>query len=106
MRSIRDGDTHMLTLAGELDVSAGPDVERELRRVEFTCARVIAVDIRELTFIDSSGIRLFLQAQGGPFRATTVCNEAVQGCSRSAASPHAEVRRSSSVTRGAPVAVQ
>jgi len=26
MRSFRDGDTHMLTLAGELDLSAGPEV--------------------------------------------------------------------------------
>jgi anti-anti-sigma factor len=63
MRSFRVGDTHMLTLAGELDHSTSAEVERELRRIELTCARVIAVDLHELTFIDSAGVRLIVQAE-------------------------------------------
>lgn len=63
MRSARDGDTHVIELAGELDLSTAADVERELRRVELSDARVIAVDLRKLTFIESTGVRLIVEAQ-------------------------------------------
>lgn len=63
MRSFRDGDTHVIALAGELCLTTTGDIEQELRRVELTCAHVIAVDLREVTFIDSMGIHLIVQAQ-------------------------------------------
>ncbi len=63
MRSSREGDTHVIALAGDLDLTTVPDVERELRRAEQTTASVLAVDLSELTFIDSTGIRLMMQAQ-------------------------------------------
>jgi anti-anti-sigma factor len=62
MRSFRDGDGHVIALAGELCLASAAAVERELRRVELSRAHVIAVDLRELTFIDSTGIRLIMQA--------------------------------------------
>jgi anti-sigma B factor antagonist len=62
MRSSRDGDTHHIRLAGELDLTSADSVEQELRRVELTDTHVIAVDLRELTFIDSMGVRLLFQA--------------------------------------------
>jgi anti-sigma B factor antagonist len=62
MWSARDGDTHVIRLAGELDLTSADDVEQELRRVELTDAHVIMVDLRELTFIDSMGVRLLFHA--------------------------------------------
>jgi len=38
-------------------------VERELIRVEASDARSIVIDLSELTFVDSTGIRLALEAQ-------------------------------------------
>jgi anti-sigma B factor antagonist len=62
MRSVREGDTHVIRLAGELDLTSSDALEQELRRVELTDAHVIAVDLRELTFIDSMGVRLLFHA--------------------------------------------
>jgi anti-sigma B factor antagonist len=63
MRSFRDGDTHVIALAGELCLKTADEIQQELRRVELTCAHVIAIDLREVTCIDSVGIRLIVQAQ-------------------------------------------
>lgn len=63
MHSFRVGDTHVIELAGELDLTTADDVDREIRRVEFTSAHVIAIDLHDLSFIDSTGIRVMLQAQ-------------------------------------------
>jgi anti-anti-sigma factor len=60
--SERDGDLHTLELEGELDVATAPDVEQELKRVEATNAEAIILDLSDLTFIDSTGIRLVLAA--------------------------------------------
>jgi len=63
MLSARDGDAHVITLAGELCVMTAAGFEQELRLVELAPVRTIAVDLRKLTFIDSTGIRVFVQAQ-------------------------------------------
>ncbi len=62
MRSEREGDEHVIALAGELDVAGVERVDEELERVEATDARRIVLDLRDLEFIDSSGIRLIIQA--------------------------------------------
>jgi anti-sigma B factor antagonist len=63
MRSFSDGDTHVIALAGELDLATVGAVERELRRAETTSALVVAIDLRRLTFIDVIGVRLVVEAQ-------------------------------------------
>jgi anti-anti-sigma factor len=63
MRSFRAGDAHVIELAGELDLTTAAEVDREVRRVELSSANVIAIDLHKLTFIDSTGIRVMLQAQ-------------------------------------------
>jgi anti-anti-sigma factor len=63
MRSARDGDTHVIELAGELDLATAADVERELKRVALSDAQVIAVDLRKLTSIGSTEVRLIVGAQ-------------------------------------------
>jgi anti-anti-sigma factor len=62
LRSERDGDTHVIELLGELDIAGAPRMEEELLRVESTDAASIVVDLRELEFIDSTGIRLLVMA--------------------------------------------
>ena len=62
MRSVRDADTHTIVLRGEMDIANAADVEKELLRVEATDAATIVLDLAELSFIDSTGIRLLLMA--------------------------------------------
>jgi anti-anti-sigma factor len=62
MRSERDGVLHTIALEGELDIAGAPELERELLRVERTDALSIVVDLSDLAFIDSTGVRLLLQA--------------------------------------------
>lgn len=62
VRSERDGDTHTIALRGEMDLSNAGEVERELRHAEATDVRTIMVDLSELTFMDSTGIRLLIAA--------------------------------------------
>ncbi|MEY2514308.1 MAG: anti-sigma factor antagonist [bacterium] len=62
MVSEREGDIHVLRLDGELELASAPRIERELRRIEATDAGVILVDLENVTFIDSTGIRLLITA--------------------------------------------
>ena len=64
MRSVRDAGRHTIGLRGEMDIANAADVERELLRVEATDAPAIVLDLAELTFLDSTGIRLLLMADG------------------------------------------
>jgi len=63
LTSRRDGDEHILRLEGELDLAHAADVERELVRVEQTDVTRIVVDLSGLTFVDSTGVRILLQAE-------------------------------------------
>jgi anti-anti-sigma factor len=63
LRSERDGDTHVLTLTGELDLVTTPEVENELRIVEAGDADAIVIDLSALQFIDSTGLRLLIQTE-------------------------------------------
>ncbi len=50
----------VLTLFGELDLASSPALEQELERV--AGARLIVVDLRELEFLDSTGLSVFVRA--------------------------------------------
>ncbi|MGI8729199.1 MAG: STAS domain-containing protein [Solirubrobacteraceae bacterium] len=62
LQSHRDGDAHVVRLLGELDIAGAPNLEEELLRVEASDAPEIVVDLGELEFIDSTGIRLLLMS--------------------------------------------
>lgn len=62
MCSERDGDMHVITLNGEMDVAHVDDVEQELLRVEDSDASLILIDLSGLTFMDHSAIRLLCLA--------------------------------------------
>ena len=62
LRSRREGGVHTIALSGEMDLSNAAEVERELRHAEATDADTILVDLAELQFMDSTGIRLLISA--------------------------------------------
>jgi anti-sigma B factor antagonist len=62
-RSVRDGKTHLLKLSGELDLASYEALDDELCRIEATDASRIVIDLSELTFLDSAGIRLLVEAE-------------------------------------------
>lgn len=62
VHSEREGDVHTIRLSGELDLATADDVQRELERVEATEADSIVIDLSELTFMDSTGVRLLVTA--------------------------------------------
>lgn len=52
----------MLALAGELDLLAAVPVAEELLRLEAAGPDPITLDLSGLTFVDSSGVELLLEA--------------------------------------------
>ena len=58
----RDGVADM-ALRGELEVATAPILRENLARVEASGAATIMLDLREVTFIDSSGLKEFLEAR-------------------------------------------
>lgn len=72
----RDGVVAHLALAGELDMSTAPELNAELDRLAGDGVRHLLLDLRELTFCDSTGIAAFVRgdnraaADGGWLRVT------------------------------------
>jgi anti-anti-sigma factor len=62
VRTCRADGAYMTSLAGEFDLASVEAVKRELRRAEATGAAVIALDLRELAFMDVSGVRVIVMA--------------------------------------------
>jgi anti-anti-sigma factor len=58
----RDGIT-MLSLGGELDLSSASILHEHLRTVSGDGVSAIVLDLRELSFVDSTGLQAFLRAR-------------------------------------------
>lgn len=58
----RDG-VAVMALSGELDLATAPILRENLARLEESGPVTIKVDLREVTFIDSSGLKEFLEAR-------------------------------------------
>ena len=54
--------TARIVVRGELDLFTGPRVEEELRRTEVEQPETLILDLREVTFFDSTGLQLVLDA--------------------------------------------
>lgn len=52
--------TRTLSISGELDIATTPQLEREVNRAIAEKANTILIDLENLSFIDSSGLRMFL----------------------------------------------
>jgi anti-anti-sigma factor len=57
-----DGDTYVIRVAGELDLSGCPRLEHALREAEVSHAIRILLDLDELTFIDAAGLSVLVAA--------------------------------------------
>lgn len=60
--SARDGVTHTISVAGELDLATADAVQVALERAESSDAEAIVLDLSGLTFMDSTGVRLLVEA--------------------------------------------
>jgi len=56
------GGTVRLALAGELDIAGAARVEQELERIEREPPATLVLDLRELAFMDSTGLRVIVAA--------------------------------------------
>jgi anti-sigma B factor antagonist len=56
-----DPDIARLTLAGDLDLASAPELERSLSALQGG-GRPVLLDLREVSFMDSSGLRVILGA--------------------------------------------
>ena len=63
IRSWKDGgsDVAWVQVVGELDIVSAPTLEQTLRDAELR-ARLVVLDLRELTFTDSSGLHVITNA--------------------------------------------
>jgi anti-anti-sigma factor len=61
-------DAVCVHVTGELDLSTGPELERTLQQAQAR-APVVVLDLRELTFIDSSGLHVNASANARAKRA-------------------------------------
>lgn len=59
-----EGTTVRLSLAGEFDIAGAPQVLQELERIERDAPPTLVLDLRELTFMDSTGLRIIVAADG------------------------------------------
>lgn len=59
---LREQDRVVLRLGGELDLASAPILERALEGTEIGTAALLVLDLDELQFVDSSGLRVILLA--------------------------------------------
>ena len=52
----------MLRLRGELDLASAPLLQGEIEGSEVGAAAIVVLDLQELEFIDSTGLRVLLSA--------------------------------------------
>jgi anti-anti-sigma factor len=70
--AVAPGGTAIVAASGDLDLSTAPDLERSLLGVQSDARRVV-LDLRGVSFMDSSGLRVILaadaraRASGGRF---------------------------------------
>ena len=57
-----EGEQVRIALGGELDLSSALTFDEEIRRAEERRPHTIVLDLRELKFLDSTGLRLIVAA--------------------------------------------
>jgi anti-anti-sigma factor len=60
-RQLSDGTARLL-VRGELDMETGPRLDEQIRDVEAQRPAVLVLDLREVSFFDSTGLQLVLDA--------------------------------------------
>ncbi len=52
----------VIALSGELDLASSPDLEQKLDEVFASDAELVVLDLRELEFMDSTGLSVLIRA--------------------------------------------
>ena len=60
-RQLSDGTARLL-VSGELDMETGPRLDEQIREVEAQRPAVLVLDLRGVSFFDSTGLQLVLDA--------------------------------------------
>ncbi len=58
----REDDRVVLSLAGELDMASAPQLRGAIEELDLTQRPALVLDLQELSFIDSTGLRVILWA--------------------------------------------
>jgi anti-anti-sigma factor len=58
----QSGEATVVRVAGELDLATSPELEHELAQALAATSGPVIVDLRELEFIDSTGLRVLVKA--------------------------------------------
>jgi anti-anti-sigma regulatory factor len=66
LHDFREGDAHVIALAGSFDGSTMEEVERELDRAEGTNAQVIVLDLRVIDFIEADRLKVVVMTGPRP----------------------------------------
>ena len=60
---VRDGDQAVVVgVSGELDLASSPELERELERGTASGVELVIIDLRNLEFMDSTGLSVLVRA--------------------------------------------
>jgi anti-sigma B factor antagonist len=62
LRIDEGADTTLISLAGELDLASAPHLGQAFETLREGGAGHVTIDLRDLTFLDSTGVRAFLEA--------------------------------------------
>src|SRR4051812_17639058 len=63
VHTLRHGDSQTIELVGELDIEGAPLARRALRDACAATVHTIVLDLGGLTFMDSSGVHMIVEAQ-------------------------------------------
>jgi anti-sigma B factor antagonist len=55
-------DATLIVVAGELDIASAPELEQTLDQIQPELTKLVVVDLRELEFMDSTGLSIIVRA--------------------------------------------
>ena len=59
----QEPDRVVVTLAGELDMANAPALQSTVEGDELSTAKTVVLDLQQLTFVDSTGLRIILSTR-------------------------------------------
>lgn len=59
----QEPDRVVITLAGELDMANAPLLQSTVESEELSSTKTVVLDLQQLTFVDSTGLRIILAAR-------------------------------------------
>lgn len=57
-----DGSAAVIVVRGELDLATSPELEQQLEQLWGSDTQVLVIDLRELEFMDSTGLSIIVKA--------------------------------------------